>query len=83
MKPIALWQRTPLAGLVNMLRYAARGVRLHPAARIYGDGRRLAIGRGGKIGPGCVFNLIGKGVIRLGEGVWAYRDVEFHTERRI
>lgn len=83
MRPIALWQRTAAAGFGNMLRFAARGVRLHPAARVYGDARRLDLGRGSKIGPGCVFNLGAKGVIRLGDGVWTYRDVEFHTESRI
>ena len=25
----------------------------------------------------------GKGAIRLGAGVWTYRDAEFHTESRI
>jgi acetyltransferase-like isoleucine patch superfamily enzyme len=83
MTPIALWQRTPFAGLANALRFGLRGVRLHPAARIYGAPRALEIGRGAKIGPGCIFNLTGKGAIRLGSGVWTYRDVEFHTESRI
>lgn len=83
MTPIALWQRTPLAGLANALRFARRDVRFHPAARIYGDTRALKIGRGAKIGAGCVFNLTGKGAIRLGSAVWTYRDVEFHTESRI
>jgi acetyltransferase-like isoleucine patch superfamily enzyme len=83
MTPTALWQRTPLAGLANTLRFGLRGVRLHPSARIYGETRSLEIGRGAKIGGGCIFNLASKGVIRLGPGVWAYRDVEFHTEGRI
>ncbi|GEM_PF-2015916 len=83
MTPAALWQRTPLAGFANTMRFALRGVRLHPAARVYGDARRLAIGRGAKIGAGCVFNLGRKGVIRLGPSVWTYRDVEFHTESLI
>jgi acetyltransferase-like isoleucine patch superfamily enzyme len=83
MTPLALWQRTPLAGLTNMLRFATRGVRLHPAARIYGAARALDVGRDSKIGPGCVFNLGGGGKIRLGRSVWTYRDVEFHTESQI
>ncbi len=83
MTPVALWQRTPLAGLANALRFGLRGVRFHPAARIYGEPRALEIGRGAKIGAGCVFNLAGRGAIRLGPGVWTYRDVEFHTENRI
>jgi acetyltransferase-like isoleucine patch superfamily enzyme len=83
MTPIALWRRTPLAGLVNALRFAWRGVRFHPTARVYGDARALEIGRGSKIGAGCIFNLGGKGAIRLGPSVWSYRDVEFHTESRI
>lgn len=83
MTPTALWRRTPLAGLANAVRFASHGVRLHPAARIYGEARALDIGRGAKIGAGCIFNLTGKGVIRLGPSVWTYRDVEFHTESRI
>lgn len=83
MTPVALWQRTPLAGLANALRFGLRGVRLHPSARIYGGARALEIGPGAKIGADCVFNLAGKGAIRLGPRVWTYRDVEFHTESRI
>jgi acetyltransferase-like isoleucine patch superfamily enzyme len=83
MTPIAFWQRTPMAGWVNALRYARQGVRLHPGVRIYGDGRRLAIGRGTKLGGGCVFEVGGSGAIHLGEKIWAYRDVEFHTEGHI
>jgi acetyltransferase-like isoleucine patch superfamily enzyme len=68
-----------MAGGVNALRFATRGVRLHPSARIYGDARGLDIGRGSKIGRGAVFNLGASGAIRLGDGVWVYRDVEFHA----
>jgi acetyltransferase-like isoleucine patch superfamily enzyme len=83
MTPIALWRRTPLAGLLNTVQFALRGVRLHPSARIYGAARSLEIGRGSKIGAGCVFNLSGDGAIRLGSNVWTYRDVELHTESHI
>jgi acetyltransferase-like isoleucine patch superfamily enzyme len=83
MKLSALWQRTPIAGWANMLRFVGRGVRLHPGARVYGAARALNIGRGSKIGGGCVFNLGPKAEIRLGHNIWAYRDVEFHTEGQI
>ena len=82
MRLVALWQRTPIAGWVNFLRFATRGVRLHPSARVYGSGA-LNLGRGSKIASGCVFNLGASGDIHLGEKIWAYRDVEFHSEGRI
>jgi acetyltransferase-like isoleucine patch superfamily enzyme len=72
-----------MAGWLNALRFAARGVRLHPGARVYGEARGLDIGRGSKIGGGSVFNLGATGVIRLGDDVWVYRDVEFHAGGRI
>jgi acetyltransferase-like isoleucine patch superfamily enzyme len=83
MKLHALYQRTPLARWTNMLSFAARGVRLHPSVRIYGRADALEIGEGSKIGGGCVFNLGDAGRIRLGERLWTYRDVEFHTEHEI
>jgi acetyltransferase-like isoleucine patch superfamily enzyme len=84
MRLVALWQRTPIAGWVNTLRFASRGVRLHPSVRVYGGAAgALNLGRGTKIARGCVFNLGAGGEIRLGEKIWAYRDVEFHTEGRI
>lgn len=83
MNPIALWQRTPLAGLSNSLIFAARGVRLHPSARIYGRADALTIEPGAKIGAGCVFNLGAEATIHLGRNIWTYRDVEFHTTSQI
>jgi acetyltransferase-like isoleucine patch superfamily enzyme len=83
MTPMALWQRTPMAAWTNALRYARQGVRLHPGVRVYGDGRKLTIGSGTRISSGCVFEIGLHGAIRLGEKIWAYRDVEFHTEGSI
>ena len=72
-----------MAGMLNTLRFAAQGVRMHPGVRIYGASHALTIGRGSKISGGCVFNLSPSATIRLGERVWAYRGVELHTETRI
>ena len=80
----ALWQRTPLAGLMNSAFYAAHGARLHPSVRILGNSAGLRVERGAKIGAGNVLNLIGpSSTIRIGRGVWTYRGVELHAGRRI
>jgi|SRR5579883_720734 len=76
----ALLQRTPLAGFVNTLYYAARGARLHPTARILGRTNGLHIGSNTKIGAGNIFNLVSESAaIHVGSDVWTYKEVELHT----
>lgn len=73
-----IWRHTFLARFLNTLHWLRRRVRLHPGALLLSDTADLHIGKGSKIGAGCVLQAQ-RATLNIGKSCWLYRDVEFRT----